>query len=198
MPEDVEIIEKSLRYKGFFNIARYRFRHRLFAGGWSGEIEREVFERGHAVGVLPYDPAADAVVLIQQFRIGALVAGFAPWQVEIVAGIIEENEVAEDVARRETMEEAGAVVGELIPICRYLVSPGGASESVMLYCGRVDSENLGGVHGLPDENEDILVEVRSFADAMAELNGGRITNAISIIALQWLAHHRDRLREDWA
>ena len=197
MTENIEIIQKALRYKGFFEIVGYRFRHRLFAGGWSGEIEREVFERGHAVAVLPYDPVADAVVLIEQFRIGALVAGFAPWQIEIVAGIIEENEAPEEVARRETMEEAGAVVGALAPICRYLVSPGGASESVAVFCGRVESRNLGGIHGLPDENEDIRVDVRSFAEAMDKLNTGGITNAVSIIALQWLALNRDRLRRDW-
>jgi ADP-ribose pyrophosphatase len=197
MSENVEIIEKSPRYKGFFEIVRYRFRHRLFAGGWSGEIEREVFERGHAVAVLPYDPSADAVVLIEQFRIGALVAGFPPWQTEIVAGIVEEGEAPEDVARRETEEEAGASVDALIPICRYLVSPGGASESVALYCGRVDSRTLGGIHGLPEENEDIRVEVRPFAQAMVELNAGRVTNAVSIIALQWLALHREELRGCW-
>ncbi len=197
MAENIEIIEKTVRYKGFFEMVRYRFRHRLFAGGWSGEIEREVFERGHAVAVLPYDPAADAVVLIEQFRIGALVAGFAPWQIEIVAGIIEENETPESVARREAREEAGALVGTLLPICRYLVSPGGASESVTVYCGRVDSRTLGGIHGLPEENEDIRVNVRPFAQAMDDLSTGRITNAVSIIALQWLALNRDRLRRDW-
>ena len=59
MADNVEILEKTLRYKGFFEIVHYRFRHRLFTGGWSGEIQREVFERGHAAAVLPYDPAAD-------------------------------------------------------------------------------------------------------------------------------------------
>jgi ADP-ribose diphosphatase len=197
MPDDVEIIDKSRRYKGFFEIVSYRFRHRLFAGGWSAELHREVFERGHAVGVLPYDPAADAVVLIEQFRIGALVAGMAPWQTEIVAGIIEEGEKIEDVARRETMEEAGAAVSELIPICRYLVSPGGASESVQLYCGRVDSKGLGGIHGLADEHEDIRVDVQSVDEALAALAAGRIGNAVTIIALQWLALNRDKVRAAW-
>jgi len=197
MADDVEIIDKSLRYKGFFEIVSYRFRHRLFAGGWSGEIQREVFERGQAVGVLPYDPAADAVVLIEQFRIGALVARMAPWQTEIVAGIIEEGEKIEDVARREAEEEAGAAVGELIPIFRYLVSPGGASESVQLYCGRVDSRGLGGFHGLADENEDIRVWVQSADDALAALDAGKIGNAVTIIALQWLALNRERLRTLW-
>jgi ADP-ribose pyrophosphatase len=197
MADNIEILDKTLRYKGFFEIVSYRFRHRLFAGGWSGEIQREVFERGHAVGVLPYDPAADALVLIEQFRIGALVAGLEPWQTEIVAGIIEPGEAPEDVARREAMEEAGAAIGPLMPVCRYVVSPGGASESVQVFCGRVDSEGLGGIHGLPEENEDIRVEVHSFAAAMAALDAGKITNAVTIIALQWLALNRARLREIW-
>lgn len=197
MADNIEIIDKTLRYKGFFEIVRYRFRHRLFAGGWSGEIEREVFERGHAVAVLPYDPAADAVVLIEQFRIGAFVAGMRPWQTEIVAGIIEEGEASEDVARREAEEEAGATVGALIPICRYLVSPGGASESVQLYCGRVDSKGLGGIHGLPHENEDIRVEVQPFAAALETLNAGKIGNAVTIVALQWLALNREQVRAAW-
>ena len=197
MADGVEITDKTLRYKGFFEIVRYRFRHRLFAGGWSGEVEREVFERGHAVAVLPYDPAADTVVLIEQFRIGAFVAGMAPWQTEIVAGIIEDGEAPEDVARREAEEEAGAAIGPLIPICRYLVSPGGASESVQIYCGRVDSKGLGGIHGLPHENEDIRVEVQSFAAAQEALNAGKIGNAVTIVALQWLALNRERVREAW-
>jgi ADP-ribose pyrophosphatase len=197
MADNVEIIDKTLRYKGFFEIVRYRFRHRLFAGGWSGEIEREVFERGHAVAVLPYDPAADAVVLIEQFRIGAFVAGMAPWQIEIVAGIMEEGEAPEDVARREAEEEAGAAIGALIPICRYLVSPGGASESVQLYCGRVNSKGLGGIHGLPHENEDIRVEVQPFAAALEALKAGKIGNAVTIVALQWLALNREQVRAAW-
>lgn len=197
MADDVEIIDKTQRYKGFFEIVSYRFRHRLFAGGWSAELRREVFERGHAVGVLPYDPVADAVVLIEQFRIGALVAGMPAWQTEVVAGIIEEGEEIEDVARRETVEEAGATVGELIPICRYLVSPGGASESVQLFCGRVDSRGVGGIHGLADEHEDIRVEAQSVEVALAALEAGRIGNAVTIIALQWLALNREKLRARW-
>ena len=147
--------------------------------------------------MLPYDTAADAVVLIEQFRIGALVGGLEPWQIEIVAGIMEDGEAPEDVARREAQEEAGAAIGALLPIYHYLVSPGGASESVQVYCGRVDSKGLGGIHGLPEENEDIRVEVHSFAGAMAALEAGKITNAVTIIALQWLALNRARLRETW-
>ncbi len=197
MAEGYEIIGKEELYRGYSRVYRYRFRHRLFAGGWSGEIAREVFERGQAVGVLPYDPAADAVVLIEQFRIGAQAAGLAPWQTEIVAGIIEDGEAPEEVARREAIEEAGAAISAMIPIYRYLVSPGVASEAVQLYCGRVESRGLGGIHGLAEEHEDIRVEVLPWAEAQARLTSGKITNALAIIALQWFALNRDRVRKIW-
>ena len=198
MADGVELLEKTERYSGFFRINRYRLRHRLFAGGWSGVIEREVFERGHAVGVLPYDPVADSVVLIEQFRVGALVAGMSPWLIEVVAGIVEEGEAPEEVARRETREEAGLEIQALMPMCRYLVSPGGSSESVRLYCGRVDSRGAGGIHGLAEEHEDIRVDRLPYGDAMRLLEEGRVTNSVSLIALQWLALHRDRVRAAWA
>ena len=198
MADGVELLEKSERYSGFFRINRYRLRHRLFAGGWSGVIEREVFERGHAVGVLPYDPVADSLVLIEQFRIGALVAGMSPWLIEVVAGIIEEGEAPEEVARRETLEEAGLELQALMPMCRYLVSPGGSSESVRLYCGRVDSRGAGGIHGLAEEHEDIRVDHLPYGEAMRLLEEGQVTNSVGLIALQWLALHRDRVRAAWA
>jgi len=198
MADGVELLGKSERYSGFFRINGYRLRHRLFAGGWSGLIEREVFERGHAVGVLPYDPVADSVVLIEQFRIGALVAGMSPWLIEVVAGIIEEGEPPEEVARRETQEEAGLKIQALMPMCRYLVSPGGSSESVLLYCGRVDSRGAGGIHGLAEEHEDIRVDRLAYGEAMRLLEEGRVTNSVSLIALQWLALHRERVRAAWA
>lgn len=194
---DVEITEKQTVYQGYFRIDAYRLRHRLHAGGWSRELRREVFERGHVAAVLPYDPDRDAVLLLEQFRIGAYLADLPPWQTEIVAGIIDEGETAEAVAVRETREETGRDVLDLVPICRYLSSPGGMTESVALFCGRVDSRNAGGIHGLADEQEDIRVEVVP-ADAVADLlEGGKIGNAVTIIALQWLLLHRDALRRRW-
>jgi ADP-ribose pyrophosphatase len=195
---DFEIIDKSTAYQGYFRIDRYRFRHRLFAGGWSGEIKREVFERGHAVGVLAYDPERDAVILIEQFRIGAVAAGMPAWQSEVIAGIIDEGETSEAVARREAQEEAGCEIRDLVLICHYLVSPGGASETVQLYCGRVDSAGIGGIHGLPEEHEDIRVEVVPFAEARERLLADRFGNAPTIMALQWLILNRDELRRRWS
>ena len=195
--QDFQLIEKKTVYQGYFRIDLYRFRHRLFAGGWSGEVRREVFERGHAVAVLPYDPERDTVVMIEQFRIGAAAAGMPMWQLEVVAGIIGDGETPEAVARREAQEEAGCEILDLIPVCHYLASPGGSSETVRLFCGRVDSRGLGGIHGLPEEHEDIRVEAVPFAEARVRLEGGRIGNAPTIIALQWLILNREPLRRRW-
>lgn len=192
-----EIIDRETGYNGYFKILRYRLKHAMFKGGISPEIRREVFHRGHAVAVLPYDPVADSVVLTEQFRVGALDSAQGPWLMEIVAGMMETGETPQEVARREAMEEADCELLELMPICHYLVSPGGSTESVHLYCARVDSEGLGGVHGLASETEDIRVHVVSFDEAWNMLETGVIHAAAPIIAMQWLGLNRERLRRAW-
>lgn len=194
---DVEILERRVGYEGFFRLEVYRLRHRLFAGGMSEPMVRELFERGHAAAVLPYDPVRDEVVLLEQFRIGALEAPGGPWLLEIVAGICQDGEAPEAVVRREAQEEAGCRIHELAFICDYLVSPGGTSERMSLYCGRVDAAGVGGLHGLADEHEDIRVTTARFHDACAGIADGRIDSAAPIIALQWLALNRERLRRAW-
>lgn len=196
-PDDVKIVERQTVYQGYFRIDRYRLRHRLFAGGWSDVMMRELFERGHAVAVLPYDPARDLVVLVEQFRIGALAAGRPPWVVEIVAGIIEPGEEPAEVAEREAEEEAGVAIQAVEPIHKVLVSPGGATETCAIYCGKADLSKAGGIHGLAHEHEDIRVLAISTDAALALLAEGRVENATAVIALQWLALNRDRLRRQW-
>lgn len=192
------ILEKTIGYDGFFRMEKYRLRHELFQGGWSPDITRECLERGHAVAVLLYDPNQDQVVLLEQFRVGALEFPGGPWLLEIVAGIMDDpTETAEDVARRETVEEAGCELLDLIPICHYLVSPGGASESIHLFCGRVNADGIGGLRGLAEEHEDIRVHVVSRAEALDLLKAGRINSAAPIIALQWLELNRPGLLEGW-
>ena len=196
--EDVEIRDRETVYDGYFRMDRYRLRHRLHDGAWSGEVTRELFERGHAAALLPYDPVLDAVVLIEQFRIGAYAAGWKPWLIEVVAGIIEPGESPEDVVRREAAEETGLAVSELLPIAEYLPSPGGTSETTTLFCGRVDAARAGGVHGLADEGEDIEVCVHQGKDIEALISSGRIRNAASLIALQWFVLNRSMLRQRWS
>ncbi|TVS15940.1 MAG: NUDIX domain-containing protein [Gammaproteobacteria bacterium] len=194
---DVEVLDRRPVWQGFFRMDVVRLRHRLFAGGWSDVMQRELFVREPSVVLLPYDPVNDQVVCIEQFRVGALDMPYAPWLLELVAGIIEEGEAPEDVARREADEEAGLAVQDLEFICRYQVSPGGNTEEIVLFCGRVDAGRAGGVYGLDSEHEDIRVHVLDWPDAQAALESGRIRNAAGIIGLQWLMLHRETLRRRW-
>lgn len=196
--DDVEVVEREACFRGFYQLDRLHLRHRLFAGGMGKLINRELFVRHDAVCVLPYDPQRDCVVLIEQFRVGALDKSVNPWLIELVAGLIDKDEQPEEVARREAVEEAGLELAELWPLTQYYPSPGGSDERVHLYVGRCDSCGAGGVHGLEEEGEDIRVLVWSLDEALAALDDGRIDNAASIIALQWLALNRDKVRERWA
>lgn len=196
-PDTFEILDRHLAYDGFFQLASYRLRHQLYHGGWSEPLTRELFERGHAVAVLPYDPLRDEIILLEQFRVGAIHAERGAWLIEIVAGIIEAGETEENVARREAVEESGCPLLDIERICNYFVSPGGTSETITLYCGRVDSARAGGIHGRADEGEDIRVFTCAFDQAMEMIEDGRICSASPIIALQWLALNRERLRKRW-
>ena len=185
--DEVEVISTRLRHKGFLSVSSYRLCHPLFAGGMSQELDREVMLRGNAAGLLAYDPKRQEVVLIEQFRIGAYVSGEKPWLLELVAGIEEPDESLETLVKREAVEEAGLQVdGDLVKICDYMVSPGGSTEKISLYCGEIDSSNAGGLHGLAEEGEDIRVHVLTVQDAFAAVRQGFIENAATIIALQWL------------
>lgn len=196
--KDVEILSKKTVFSGFFKINEYRFRHRLFDGGWSPEICREVFERGNAGVILPYDPVRDEVILIEQIRLPAIESSSTPWLLEAVAGMIDKpGESAEEVVRREAMEEASVHIGRCTFALSYLSSPGGTSERMYVYIGEADSSAAGGVHGLAQENEDIRVHVVSREQAYQWIEKGVIDNAATVIAIQWLTLHYERIRATW-
>jgi len=197
MKKQFEILQKDTVYPGFFHMEKYRLKHTLYAGGWSAEISRELLVRGRCVAVLLYDPDTDKVVLIEQFRAGAILNPERAWLVEIVAGAIEEGESAEQVALRESIEEAGCEIQEIIEISEFYTTPGGSSERITLFCGKVDSTHVGGIHGLDDEHEDILVRAVDFDDAYRMLESREIESAIPIVAIQWLALNREKLRQQW-
>lgn len=189
---DMEVLEEKVHYRGFFSMLGYRVRHRLFRGGWGKPISRELFERPKAVGVLMYDPEADKVALIEQFRIGALEHPRGPWLLELVAGLVKEGENMEDVAHRELEEESGLTAERLIRIHDVLLTPGGSNERIALFCGIGGVTGDGEIHGLDEEGEDIRLHVVSREAAMAALAAGDCDNAPLTIALQWLAlHYRD-------
>ena len=199
MPDnnDVDIEARETCYQGFFRMDRLRLRHGRFDGGWTPTLTREVLLRGLAVAVVPYDPVRDEVVLIEQFRAGALVAGEPAWMVEIVAGMAHEGEDPEAVARRESVEETGLEIGAMEPIARFMPSPGGSSEVVQIYVGRVDADGAGGYHGVEDEGEDIRVFRLPADEAFGMLDDGRIDTAITLVGLYWLTRNREALRARW-
>ncbi|TBR38288.1 NUDIX domain-containing protein [Marinomonas agarivorans] len=195
--QDVKFTKEEVLYDGFFTMKRFTFEHKLFAGGWSKPVAREVMVRGDAVCVLLYDPKVDKVLLIEQFRVGAIKHD-SPWLLEVVAGMVEEGENDEDVARREALEEAGVQVGRLEYMFQFLPSPGGLIEYLRMYAGEFDASqvNLNNHFGLAEENEDIRLHLMTAQEAIGLLET-EIDNASAIMALQWLALNKAKLREKW-
>ena len=194
---DVEVETRETVFKGYFRMDALTLRHRRFDGSWTDGIRREMFERGDAVAVLPWHVESDKVILIEQFRPGAIRGDDSPWMLEAVAGVVEAGETDIDVAHREALEEAGCTMNALTPIVSYYPSPGACSEQIRLFVGRVVLAAVGEVKGIDTEHEDILVHSVARADAIAFLDTGKINNGLTIIALHWLARHGDRLRAEW-
>lgn len=191
------IEETTTVWRGRFPLQTVRFRYRRFDGAMSGTLTWEVWRRGQAAAVLPYHAATDRVLLIEQFRLPAHLAGMAPVLLEVPAGMIAE-EGAEACARREAEEEAGITLGRIEPIGTYLLSPGGSDERIVLFAGEVLAAPPAGIFGLADEHEDIRLCPMPAEAAVAAAFDGRVTNATTALALAWLAQHRARLRAAWS
>lgn len=187
--DDVVIERSEPLYAQYFRADAVYFRHRKFAGGWSELVRRELFVRGDAASVMLYDPRRDALVMIEQFRIGAMKSERSPWQLEFVAGVIESGEQAEEVARREAQEEAGAQVEALVHIGKFFTTPGACNERFHCFAAKVDASGLAGIAGLPEEHEDIRVHIVPRETAFAWLDAGHIENAMTALSLQWLRIH---------
>jgi ADP-ribose pyrophosphatase len=194
---DIKIIDKQTVYRGFFAVNHYLIQHRLFAGHFSPTFEREVIEKIGAAAALLYDPILDKVVLLEQFRVGALTDPEGPWLLEIVAGILEPNESPEDLVLREAQEEAGLAIFDLHFITRYWVTPGISTEQLTLFCAKVDANKADGIHGLPEEGEDIRLIVVPFEEAYQAIENGQIKNAPTLIALQWLKLNKEQMQKKW-
>lgn len=194
--DDVEIRQRQTLFQGFYRIDKVWLQHRQFSGEMGPEISRELFVRPSAVGVVAYDANTDEVLLIEQFRVGAL-DNAHPWQYEVIAGLIEPGEALEDVARREAMEEAGVTLQDMEKVCEFMPSAGGSDELYTLYAAPADLSRAGGVHGVAEEGEDIRVNVVSLNQALQLIKSGRINNAPCILAVQWLALNKSRLQAKW-
>lgn len=197
MKFEYKIVQTDAVHRGFLKVNRYRLRHALYLGGESDELVRERLEGLRAASVLLYDAKLDQVVLVEQFRIGAVGQEQLPWVLETVGGYVPEHEHDESVARRESVEEANCEIRRIERICEFMVSPGISVDRIALFCGEVDATRAAGVHGLDHEGEDIRVVVMDADKAIGELYGGRANSTSIVIALQWLAMHRSSLRERW-
>ena len=198
--EDMEIVAEKTLYKGFFTLKQIQFKHKLFAGGESEIVTRELLIKGAASAVIAYDPKADSVVLVEQVRIGAAYHPEpmrSPWLLELIAGMVEKGEKPEEVALRESKEEAGITVKNLTHCLSVWDSPGGTVERLHLFVGKVDSSQAKGIHGLADENEDIRVHVVKREQAYQWMCEGKIDNGIAVIGLQWLQLNYAQLQKRW-
>jgi ADP-ribose pyrophosphatase len=198
LPADFQIIDRQPLHDGFFRIDRLRLIQRQHDGGWSRELSREIIFAREAVAVMLYDAAHDTVVLIEQARLPAAFAGFPAMQTEVVAGLIEAGEDAIAVARREVAEETGTeLLGDPIPVVRMLSSPGSSTETVNVFCARVDSATVPASAGLASEDEDIRPIIITVEEMLTRIAEGRISNGFTILAGYWLLANRDRLQRLW-
>ncbi len=182
---DFEIKEEQNLYQGFSDFRRLHIEHQRFDGG-SQSIRRELLVRHEAVAVVIYDPINEVVVLVEQLRVGAVGSDKGPWLLELVAGLVDKDEEPEQVVLRESFEEAGCEINKLGYIQSFFLSPGGSNERLHLFWGLADTSGLGGCHGLAEEGEDILVHCLPLKEAFGLLDRGEISNAITLIGLQWL------------
>lgn len=196
MKYEFEILNSSVLLDDFLNIHEYHLRHQLFAGGQSDVLRRLCLEKQMAVSVLLFDPDQDALVMVEQFRIGARQTANS-WLLENPAGYVEAGESVADVAVREVLEETGCSVSDLIPICEFLVSPGISNERIALLCGRVDAGTADGIHGLGEEGEDIKVHVLNFNEAVSEMYTGKINSTSTIMSMQWLMLNKQKVINQW-
>ena len=197
-PHEVQLKSKISVCDSYLRVDRYYVTHQLYGGGWSQVLEREVMSRGAVTGVLLFDPTRQEVVLVEQFRIGGWATNWPdPWLLECVAGIVEPGEKPEEVAIREALEEAGCTITRLDLITRYLPTPGSSTQQVDLFCGQIDATGIGGHHGLAGEGENIRASTWPLKEALDLLDGQRICNAMTLLALQWLSSHHGDLTNHW-
>ncbi len=195
--DDVEILDRTLCHDGHLRVEKLQLRCRRYQGDWSAPFQREVLQREPGVGVLLYDPERDLILMVEQFRVGCLDdTQNGPWALELVAGLVDKGETAAEVAMRESEEEAGIKVDRVLPVTTYYNSPGGSAEKLSIFCARFDASAARvGIYGVEGESENIRSCLVTRRTALAAIAAGRINNAMSIIALQWLQLNLDEVRE---
>lgn len=187
---DIEVRDKSRIGQGWGDLTRYTLRHRRYDGSWSEWLERDLYTIGEVASVIVYDPALDAVLLVEQFRTCGLRYDEATWLFEAIAGMIDKNDSPESCAIREAKEESDCHISSVHRISTLYSSPGGYGERIHLFAAKADLSDIGGIHGLRVEHEDIRVVVVPLEEALTACDDCRIVDSKTIIALNWLARHK--------
>lgn len=188
--QDVEVTSRETLFKGFLQVEKVSLRHRLFKNtGYTSVLQRELIHRPEAAGVLIYNDQQQRFALIEQFRVGALDDQQSPWQLEIIAGVLDGNESPETCIRRESLEESGCQLDQLQHLFSFYPSAGACSELFHLYAAQADLPEQGGIFGVANEGENIQLHLFDYADLSRLLTSGRLANAPVIMALQWLQQH---------
>lgn len=188
--KDVEVTSRESLFRGFIQVEKVSLRHRLFnQSEYTHVLQRELVHRPEAAGVLLYNDQRQQFALIEQFRVGAINDSYSPWQLEIIAGVLDGDETPESCIRRETLEESGCTINHVQHLFNFYPSAGACSEVFHLYAAETDLPTEGGVFGMPDEGENILLHLFDYSEISTLLSQGRLRNAPVIMALQWLSQH---------
>ena len=188
MRDRVRMLGEEVLSNNWGLLKRTTFEFRRSSGEWQRQV-RETYDRGKAAAVLPYCAETGTVILVRQFRLPIYAAGRDGWLLEACAGLLDHDD-PETCARREAEEEAGIRLGALRHAFDADMSPGSVIETVFCFVGSYDAAarvSAGG--GLADEGEDIEVVELELSAALALIDSGEITDAKTILLLQYQALH---------
>ena len=194
-----KIISREKIFDGFHTLEIIRLQPRsLRHDGFAAEMTRDYFSCRPYAAVLLYIPETDEILLNEQFRVGAYMAGADnPFLFECAAGMIDDGETPEQAARRETQEETGCRVLALEPIGSFFTSPGSIDEKAHLFIGRIGRPDKGDIFGMEEEGEEIRTHLFPSETVIAMLDRQEITNVSAAITIHWFARNKKRLLQKW-
>lgn len=188
----VEIIRTERLFDGFFKLDRTYLRHETPTGEMSPELMRLNLERGDGAAVLLVNRDRKTVVFTRQFRYAAWLRRDGGWILEIPAGTVSKDKTPAAVARSELLEEVGYRPARLRKLFTFYSTPGTTTERTHLFYSEVDNRHkIAAGGGLDSEHEFIEVVEVPIPRAVQMVKHGKMSDAKTIIAIQWLARQAE-------
>jgi nudix-type nucleoside diphosphatase (YffH/AdpP family) len=167
-------------------LKKHSFELRRRDGIWDRQV-REVYHRGHAAVILPFDPARGTVLLVRQFRLPVFLQGNKEPLIEACAGLLDDND-PETCIRLETEQELGYRLGAVRKIYDVYMSPGSVTERLSFFTADYSPQDrISDGGGDPSEGEDIEVLEMPLSEALALVESGGIIDAKTVMLVQYLA-----------